>query len=109
MNRGFAVIALVGLCAISACTKDAKPLVDAAEKYEKDTCACKDVACTAKTAKDYAAAVDKLKDEKLVASEDQTKKITEATENVVKCITDITTKAAAGAVGDAMKNVSDKK
>ncbi len=108
MKLEFAAIAFVGLCVLAGCGKDAKPLVDAAEKYEKDTCACKDMACTAKTFADYMEAVKKLTDEKLVPSEDQAKKITDASENVAKCITEMTAKMTKDAAGGAMKKAADK-
>jgi hypothetical protein len=87
---------------VLACGKDAKPLVDAAETYEKDSCACKDADCLKKAADAYAAAVDKLKGEKLEPSEEQAKKIVDASEKAVTCNTELATKLATEAAGKAM-------
>ena len=77
MKRLFCATLLIGLLGIG-CGKDAKPLVDAAEAYATDSCACKDAACLTKAAKEYADATKKLQGEKLVPSEEQAEKITEA-------------------------------
>ena len=98
MRRLITATLMMGLLA-TACGKDAKPLVDAAEGYEKASCACEDSACLTKAAKDYADATKKFQGEKLVPSEDQTKKITDATTKAVECNTKLATKLATDAAG----------
>ena len=93
------LISLFGL----ACGKDAKPLVDAAEKYATDTCACKDADCLKKAADDYAAATKKLQGEKLEPSEEQAEKIAKASEKAATCNTELATKFATEAAGAATK------
>lgn len=98
MKRLLTATLLISFVAIG-CGKDAKPLVDAAEKYADDSCGCKDAACLTKAAKEYADATKKLQGEKLVPSEEQAEKITEASEKAVKCNTELTTKMATDAAG----------
>ena len=100
MKKLFTTTLLISLFALG-CGKDAKPLVDAAEAYAKDSCACKDAACLTKAAKDYADATKKLTGEKLTPSEDQVKKITDASKKAVECTTKLTTKFATDAAGAA--------
>jgi hypothetical protein len=88
-------ISLLGI----GCGKDAKPLVDAAEAYAKDSCACKDAACIMKATTEYADATKKLTGEKLVPSEEQVEKITEASTKAAECNTKLTTKMATDAAG----------
>ncbi|MEQ9324625.1 MAG: hypothetical protein RIF41_36005 [Polyangiaceae bacterium] len=102
MKRLLAISMITSLFAL-ACGKDAKPLVDAAEKYATDTCACKDADCLKKAADDYQASVKKLEGEKLTPSEEQAKKIGEATEKAVGCNTELATKFATEAAGAATK------
>jgi hypothetical protein len=92
---------------VFACGKDAKPLVDAAEKYATDTCGCKDADCLKKAADDYQGSVKKLEGEKLEPSEEQVKKIADATEKAVKCNTELATKFATEAAGAATKAAED--
>lgn len=101
MKRLLTATILIGLLA-TACGKDAKPLVDAAEKYQKDSCACKDADCLKKAAEDYATATKKLQGEKLVPSEAQTKKIADASKKAVECNTKLSTKLATDAAAKAM-------
>ncbi len=101
MKRLIVAAALLSMTAIG-CGKSAKPLVDAAEKYATDSCACKDTACLTKAATDYADAVKKMKGEKLEPSEAEAKKITDASAKAVKCNTDLATKFAADAAKKAM-------
>ena len=101
MKRLLTATMIFSLLGLAACGKDAKPLVDAAEKYATDICACKDAACLTKAAKDYGDATKKLAGEKLEPSEEQAKKISEATKKAVKCNTDLATKFATDAAGAA--------
>ncbi|MCA9618157.1 MAG: hypothetical protein KC731_04025 [Myxococcales bacterium] len=100
MKRLFIATALVSFFVI-ACGKDAKPLVDAAEAYEKDTCACKDADCLKKAADTYKAATDKLAGEKLTPSEEQAEKIGAASTKAAECATALTTKMATDAAAAA--------
>lgn len=102
MKRLLTATLLAGFFAIG-CGKDAKPLVDAAEKYATDSCACKDAACLTKAAEDYASSTKKLQGEKLEPSEEQAKKIVAATEKATTCTTELTTKFATEAAGAATK------
>ncbi len=101
MKRQITAAVLMSMLAI-ACGKDAKPLVDAAEKYAKDSCACKDADCLTKAAEGYGEATKKFQGEKLEPSEDQAKAIIAATEKAVKCNTEVATKAASDAMKKAM-------
>ena len=101
MKRLLTATLLLGLLGIG-CGKDAKPLVDASEKYQKDTCACKDADCLKKAADDYKAATDKLTGEKLQPTEEQAEAIAKAAEKAVECTTELTTKMATDAVNKAM-------
>lgn len=97
------VISMITSVFAFACGKDAKPLVDAAEKYATDTCGCKDADCLKKAADDYQASVKKLEGEKLTPSEEQAEKIAAASEKAVGCNTELATKFATEAAGAATK------
>ena len=101
MKRLLTATLLTGLLVV-ACGKDAKPLVDAAEKYQKDSCACKDVDCLKKAADEYTAATKKLVDQKLEPTEEQAQKIVDASEKAVACNTELAAKMATDAAQKAM-------
>ncbi|MBW2455723.1 MAG: hypothetical protein JRI68_14495 [Deltaproteobacteria bacterium] len=107
MKRLLTATLLISFVAIG-CGKDAQPLVDAAETYAKDSCACKDAACLTKAAKEYADATKKLTGEKLVPSEEQAEKMTEAAEKAVECNTKLTTKMATDAAAGAVPAAAPK-
>ena len=99
--KNILIVSTVSVLFAIGCGKDAKPLVDAAEKYATDSCACKDADCLKKAADDYGASTKKLQGEGLVASEEQAKKIAAASEKAVKCNTDLSTKLATEAASKA--------
>lgn len=96
-------MALLGLLATVGCQKDAQPLVDAAEAYAKDSCACKDTACITKASKTYADATKKLAGENLVPSKEQSEKITAASTKAAGCATKMATDAAGAAMSGMPK------
>ncbi len=94
MNKTTCLIACCALFAVVGCGKS--KVLEAAENYEKEACACKDAACTTAAAQKYAEAV--AKDPSSVSGGDA-EAITKATTNATAC----TTKLAMSAAGDAMK------
>jgi len=60
-------------------------LVKAAQKYETDSCACKDVACTTKATQDYSKTTTDLTN--MVGNESDGKKIAAASTKAAECVT----------------------
>gem|GEM_PF-1720014 len=87
---------IIGSSAMLGCGGGGEELVKAAQKYETDSCACKDVACTTKAAQDYTKTTQDLAGKKLVASEDDAKKITTATTKATECVTKLAMSAVPG-------------
>jgi len=78
---------LIGSFAMIGCGGGGEELVKAAQKYETDSCACKDVACTTKAAQDYSKTAADLAGKKMVANEDDGKKIGAASTKAAECVT----------------------
>lgn len=80
---------LIGSFAMIGCGGGADELVKATQKYETDACACKDSACVTKATQDYSKANTDLAGKKLVPSESEAKKITDASTKATECVTKI--------------------
>ena len=79
------------------CGGGAEELVKASQAYETATCACKDTACITKAATDYSTATQALAGKKMTPSEDDAKKITDATTKAAACSTKIAMAGVPGA------------
>ena len=78
---------LIGSLGLIGCGGGAEELVKAAQKYEADTCACKDAPCVTKAAEAYSKTSQELAGKKMTPSEDDAKKITDATTKATECAT----------------------
>lgn len=92
---GFSMV--MSSVAMIGCGGGGEELVKAAQKYETDTCACKDVACTTKAAEEYSKTTADLAGKKMVASEDDAKKITDASTKAAACVTKLAMSGVPGA------------
>lgn len=92
---GFSMV--IASFALIGCGGGGEELVKAAQKYETDTCACKDVACTTKAAEAYSKTTQELAGKKMVASEDDAKKITDASTKAAACVTKVAMAGVPGA------------
>lgn len=96
IKHALSFTALIGSFAMVGCGGGGEELVKAAQKYETDSCACKDVACTTKAAQDYSKTTQELAGKKMVASEDDAKKITAASTKAAECVTKLAMSAVPG-------------
>lgn len=87
IKHALCITSLLGAFAMAGCGGGGEELVKAAQKYETDTCACKDTACTTKAAQDYTKTTQDLAGKKMVANEEDAKKITEASSKAADCLT----------------------
>lgn len=79
------------------CGGGAEELVKASETYATAACACKDATCASKAATDYGTATQALAGKKMVPSEADTKKITDATTKASECTIKLATAGIPGA------------
>lgn len=87
IKHALSFASLLGAFAVAGCDDGAgEEFVKAAQKYEADACACKDVACTTKANEDHEKASKALEARGGSVSEEQVKKATEATIKASTCI-----------------------
>lgn len=83
----FFLVSTLGFGALTMGCSNADELVKASEAYATAACECKDAACATKASQDYATATQALAGKNLKPSEDEAKKITDATTKATGCVT----------------------